>query len=71
MPDSETVNMREAASMLDVSLQHVYRLVWEGRLSAKRLMGSGAFLQTPYGLAATRKQVCGDHRPATDPRRSR
>jgi excisionase family DNA binding protein len=39
MPDNETVSMREAAAMLDVSLQHVYRLVWEGRLSAQKVDG--------------------------------
>lgn len=39
MPDSGTVSMREAASMLAVSLQHVYRLVWEGRLSAEKVDG--------------------------------
>jgi excisionase family DNA binding protein len=39
MSDRETVGMREAASMLDVSLQHVYRLVWEGRLSAVKIDG--------------------------------
>lgn len=39
MSDSETVTMREAASMLAVGLQHVYRLVWEGRLSAEKVDG--------------------------------
>lgn len=39
MSDTETLTMREAASMLDVGLQHVYRLVWEGRLSAQKVDG--------------------------------
>ena len=39
MSGKETVSMREAASMLDVSLQHVYRLVWEGSLSAQKVDG--------------------------------
>jgi excisionase family DNA binding protein len=39
MTDIDTVSMREAASMLDVSLQHVYRLVWEGRLQGQKIDG--------------------------------
>jgi excisionase family DNA binding protein len=34
---SETVSMREAASVL--RLKHVYRLVWEGKLSAQKVDG--------------------------------
>jgi len=39
MSEAKTVGMREAASRLNVSLQHVYRLIWEGKLSARKIDG--------------------------------
>ena len=39
MSDRKTVSMREAASMLEVSLQQVYRLAWEGKLSGQKVDG--------------------------------
>jgi excisionase family DNA binding protein len=39
MSDRETVSVREAASKLDVSLQQVYKLVWDGRLSSRKVDG--------------------------------
>jgi excisionase family DNA binding protein len=39
MSDRETVTVRDAASMLGVSLQQVYKLVWDSRLSGKKVDG--------------------------------
>ena len=34
-----TVSIREAASMLGVGLQQVYKLVWDGKLSSQKIDG--------------------------------
>ena len=39
MPAKKTMSVREAASALGVSLQQVYKLVWDGRLSSDKIDG--------------------------------
>jgi excisionase family DNA binding protein len=39
MSDQKTVSVREAASMLNVSLEQVYKLVWNGRLDGQKIDG--------------------------------
>ena len=39
MSDTKTVSVREAASMLNVSLEQVYKLVWDSRLDGKKIDG--------------------------------
>lgn len=34
-----TVSIREAASMLGVGLQQVYKLVWDGKLTSQKIDG--------------------------------
>lgn len=39
MPNKRTVSIREAASMLGVGLQQVYKLVWDGKLPSQKMDG--------------------------------
>lgn len=46
MRNSKTMSIREAALALDVSLQQVYKLVWEGRLLSLKVDGKWRVPQT-------------------------
>jgi excisionase family DNA binding protein len=39
MSDRNNISVREAASMLGVSLQQIYKLVWDGRFSSRKIDG--------------------------------
>ena len=39
MSDRKTVSVREAALMLNVCLEQVYKLVWDGRLDGQKIDG--------------------------------
>jgi excisionase family DNA binding protein len=39
MAPEESMSVRDTASVLNVSLQQVYRLIWDGRLSGRKVDG--------------------------------
>jgi excisionase family DNA binding protein len=56
MSDRKTLSVREAALMLNVCLEQVYKLVWDGRLEGQKVDGKWRISAATVQSRAAKKE---------------